>query len=93
MQEAGVAAGVVETGEDILEHDPQFKHRQTFVELAHPEVGKYRTQAGPHFLASKMTFEIKRAPLLGEHNHYVFHDILGLPDQEIEQLTREGVIN
>ncbi|MEE8418782.1 MAG: CoA transferase, partial [Dehalococcoidales bacterium] len=30
MQEAGVAAGVVETGEDLLDNDAQYKHRHTF---------------------------------------------------------------
>jgi len=30
MQAAGVPAGVLETGEDMLEHDPQFKHRHFF---------------------------------------------------------------
>jgi crotonobetainyl-CoA:carnitine CoA-transferase CaiB-like acyl-CoA transferase len=93
MQAAGVAAGVVETGEDLLEKDPQLKYRMTFVELEHPEVGKYRTQAGTHFLASKMTFEMRRAPLLGEHNRYVFQEILGLSAEEMDRLVKEEVIH
>ena len=93
MQAAGVAAGVVQTGEDLLDHDPQFKHRNTFTDLEHPEVGKYRTQAGTHFVLSKYTCDIKRAPLLGEHNEYVFKKILGIPDDEYDTLVKEGVIN
>jgi benzylsuccinate CoA-transferase BbsF subunit len=93
MQSAGVPAGVVETGEDLLDRDPQLKHRHTFIELESPEVGKYRTQAGPHFLSSKANFDVRRAPLLGEHNEYVFKDILGLPDEEYDRLVQEQVIN
>jgi benzylsuccinate CoA-transferase BbsF subunit len=93
MQAAGVAAGVVETGEDLLDKDPQLKHRHTFIELEHPEVKKYRTQVGAHFLLSKYTFDVKRAPLLGEHNEYVFKEILGIPDNEFDKLVKEGVID
>jgi len=93
LQNAGVAAGVVETGEDLLDKDPQFKHRKTFVQLDHPDGGKYRTQAGPHFLLSKVAFDVKRAPRLGEHNEYVFKGILGLSDQEYDRLVKDGVID
>ncbi len=93
LQGAGIAAGVVETGEDLLDHDPQLEHRQTFVELDHPEVGIYRSQAGPHFLLSKTHFEVQRAPLLGEHNKYVFQGILGLSEAEFGRLVQEGIIN
>ena len=92
MQAAGVAAGVVATGEDLLDHDPQFKHRQTFVELEYPGIGKYRTQIGAHFMLSKYTCELKPAPLLGEHNEYVFKEILGMPDDEYDKLVKEEVI-
>ena len=93
MQAAGVAAGVVATGEDLLDHDPQFKHRQTFVELEYPGIGKYRTQIGAHFMLSKYTCELNRAPLMGEHNEYVFKEILGVPDDDFDKLVSEGVID
>ena len=93
MQKSGVPAGVVETGEDLLDHDPQFKHRNTFVELDHPDGGKYRTQAGPHFLLSKTKFDVRRAPRLGEHNEYVFKGILGVSDEEYDKLIKDGVID
>ncbi len=93
MQSHGVPAGVVETGEDILDKDPQYKYRNTFVQLDHPDGGKYRTQAGPHFLMSKTKFDVRRAPRLGEHNEYVFKGILGLSDAEYDALVKEGVID
>jgi len=31
------------------------------------------------------------APLLGEHNHYVLRDLLGLDNEEIHRLEKLGV--
>jgi len=91
MQAAGVAAGVVETVEDIIEHDPQLKHRHFHWRLAHPEMGNY-IASGPSFVLSKSPCELQRAPLLGEHNEYVLKDILGMSDDEIADLVIEGVV-
>ena len=91
MQTAGVAAGLVETAEDMLEHDPQFRHRHFFWELEHPEVGLYRAPRYPYLL-SKASNEVRRAPLLGEHNNHVLNDILGMSDEEVAQLVIKGVL-
>jgi benzylsuccinate CoA-transferase BbsF subunit len=91
MQAAGVGAGVVETSEDVLEHDPQLKARHLFWELDHPEIGRYRA-VGPSFILSKSPTELRRAPLLSEHNEQVLKGILGMPDEEYNQLCKEGVI-
>ncbi|MFC2014489.1 CaiB/BaiF CoA transferase family protein [Chloroflexota bacterium] len=93
MQEAGVAAGVVETGEDVLDKDPHLKERHFFHELEYPEAGMYRTQTGPHFLLSKYDYDLKVAPLLGEHNEYVFKELLSIPEDEYNTLVEDGVID
>jgi len=92
MQAAGVAAGVVETAEDQMDKDPQLKYRHFFWELDFPEVRKYRAPAGAHFLLSKADIEVRRSSLLGEHNNYVFKELLGMSDKEITELVKEGVI-
>ncbi|MFC1966834.1 CaiB/BaiF CoA transferase family protein [Chloroflexota bacterium] len=91
MQTTGVAAGLLETGEDLLDHDPQLRHRRFFWEVEHPEVGKYHPW-GPSFTLSKAPCELRSAPLLGEHNEYALKEILGISDDEIAQLVTEGVI-
>ncbi len=91
MQAAGVAAGVLQTGEDLLENDPQLRHRHSFWELDHPEVGEHRVP-GPAFKLSKSSYEVRRAPLLGEHNEYALKELLGMPDDEIAELVIEGVL-
>ena len=93
MQAAGVAAGVVETGEDVMDKDLQLRHRQTFTELEYPGIGKYRSQSGAHFKMSKNAPELKVAPLMGEHNEYVFKKLLGLSEDEFSLLVKEGVID
>lgn len=91
MQETGVGAGVLQTGEDLLEHDPQLKHLHFFWELEQSGVGKQHVY-GPPFLLSKSSYELRTAPLLGEDNEYVLKEILGMSDEEVAELIIEEVI-
>ncbi len=91
MQEAGVAAGVLATGQDLMDKDPQLQHRGLFEELDHPEIGKYRA-AGTAFKLSKSLTGLHSAPMLGEHNEYIMKEILGMSDEDVSQLVIEGVI-
>ncbi len=91
MQKGGVAAGILETGEDQLEHDPQTKHRNLFPDLDHPRLGPHHAVASP-FIMSKTPVKLTRAPLMGEHNEYVFKNILGMNDEEIIDLVVSGAL-
>ena len=91
LQAAGVAAGVVENAEDMMDHDPQLRHRRSFRELDHPEIGKHRV-ATSSFMLTKSPYEIRRAPMLGEHNEYILGTVLGLSGSEIEALEKDQII-
>ncbi|MBN2239867.1 MAG: CoA transferase [Dehalococcoidales bacterium] len=91
MQKGGVPAGVVETGEDQLEHDLQTRHRHFFQEVDHPRIGKLRVVSSP-FKLSKVPCKPERAPLLGEHNEYVLKEILGYSDEEVVDMVINGVL-
>ena len=91
MQEAGVAAGLLETGEDQLEHDPQTAYRNLFPELDHPLLGKHHAVASPYIM-SKTPCVLTRGPLLGEHNEYIFKEVIGLTDDEITELIISGAM-
>ncbi len=93
MQAADVAAGVVQTAQDQVERDAQLEHRHFLRELEHPVVGRYLAPSGTHFLMSKSSCELRRAPLLGEHNQYVFKGILGISDAEYDALVKNKVID
>jgi benzylsuccinate CoA-transferase BbsF subunit len=92
LQAAGVAAGVLQTGEDLLDYDPQLAHRGTFTSLEYPGIGKYRAQSGAHFLMSGYKVNMSAAPTMGQHNEYVFKGILGMSSPQYEQLVEDGVI-
>jgi benzylsuccinate CoA-transferase BbsF subunit len=91
MQSAGVAAGVVANAKDQAE-DPQLRHYHCFNKLSHPELGELSIYHGPGFRLSEAPYELGRPPLIGEHNDYVYTQILGLSDIEWVQLMEEGVI-
>jgi benzylsuccinate CoA-transferase BbsF subunit len=92
MQAAGVAAGAVENALDQIEC-PQLKARHFFweLDLLDSEYG-LRAASGAHFLLSKTPYELKRPPILGEHNDYVFKGLLGLSDEEFDELVKEKII-
>ena len=92
LQKAGVAAGAIPTGPELLA-DPHLKERGFFQTVDRAEVGPH-----PYPRATPMIFsgspEEKRqpSPLLGEHNRYVLHELLGVSEQEIKSLAEDNVI-
>ena len=90
LQEAGLACGVVQDAEDMIEHDPQLAERGALVTLDHPLLGPFGHIATPIRL-SHDRFEPFRAPRMGEHCREIAHDICGLSDAAIDDLTQAGV--
>jgi benzylsuccinate CoA-transferase BbsF subunit len=92
LQGAGVAAGLVESGEDLVA-DPQLNHRGTHVILEHPEIGPHIYQPPPYRF-SKTPHELTMpAPCLGQHNEYVLKEVLGMSDDEIAELLVAGALD
>lgn len=91
LQAAGVAAGIVSDGKDMFDDDPQLKYRNYYAQIEPPEMGPYFTVSPPYKL-SKVSYEIRPAPLMGEHNEYVFKQVLGMSDEEIADLIADGVV-
>jgi benzylsuccinate CoA-transferase BbsF subunit len=92
MQEAGVPAGVLENVDDLIERDPQMKERGLFFQLEHPVLGKCYHPREP-FILSKTPAKVGTSPLQGQHNKYVFTEILGLTDEEFTKLLEEKIID
>jgi benzylsuccinate CoA-transferase BbsF subunit len=91
LQKAGVAAAPCL---DLMERfsDPHYSERGTHLQVEHPATG-VDIVAGIPFKLSGMPDEVRQhAPLLGEHNDYVFRELLGKPEAEIAQLVEEKVI-
>lgn len=91
LQKAGIAAVPSFNGEQLF-HDPHSKQRDWYTEVEHPVIGK-RIVINPPWKLSETPARIeKAAPLLGEHNDYIFGELLGIPKQEITRLIEEKVI-
>lgn len=93
LQAAGVPAGVVQNIADMVDRDPQLRERQFYVGLEHPEAGLTRYDGIVAKLSATPGIIQRPAPLLGEHNDYVFRELLGLSEEEINRLMVEQVIS
>jgi crotonobetainyl-CoA:carnitine CoA-transferase CaiB-like acyl-CoA transferase len=91
MQDEGVPAGVVHPISGLFE-DPQLKHRGYFVELDHTEMEPHHYDGFSFNLSKTPGKHHMPAPCLGEHNEYIYSEVLGLSDDEISDLLMDGVI-
>lgn len=92
LQARGVPAGRVQDAADVVDGDPQLRHRGHWRRLDHPEMGSMAYNALPFRFASGDVGPRTAAPLLGEHTQEVCRDLLGLDGGEVEQLAEEGVL-
>lgn len=65
--------------------------RGYFVEVDHPATGKVK-YPGAQFRIGDMPYELKRAPLLGEHNEDIYCKRLGYSREDLRRLREQGVI-
>jgi crotonobetainyl-CoA:carnitine CoA-transferase CaiB-like acyl-CoA transferase len=92
LQQAGVPAGVVQSGADLL-HDPQLHHRGFFVPLEHPRMGRVLYEGHQFHLSESPGALWSPAPLLGQHTTEVLRDILLVPTAAIVRLREQGVVH
>ena len=90
LQDSGVKAGaVLNTAE--LARDPHLNERGFFEEISHPEAGIHR-YPGVSWHMSRTPGRLRLpAPCFGQHNRYVFGELLGMSDEEVSRLDVEGV--
>ena len=91
LQAHGVPAGAVLTGGETLV-DPHLKARGFWDVVHNPEVGTYTQVTTPWRLSRSPRQTAQPAPGLGEHNHYVLGELLGLSDEDIATLEAQGII-
>ncbi|MFC1926151.1 CaiB/BaiF CoA transferase family protein [Chloroflexota bacterium] len=91
LQGIGVAAGVVQTYEDLF-NDPQLNHRGHYVNLEHSSAGRYACDGIPVKLSKTPGGPRFAAPCYGEHNEYVLKEILAYSDEEIADLVSGGAL-
>lgn len=91
LQKAGIPAGVVKNARDLAD-DPHLQDRGFFTEIDHPLLGTVNTDTSPVRFESMNTPPLKSSPLLGQDNHHVFVELLGLTEDEFSEYLEKGVI-
>ena len=90
LQAAGVAAGVAQTMQDIVDHDPQLKEREFLLPIENPVLGVFGHPA-PAYKFSKTKAQVRYAPNMGEHTMCISLEVLGLSDEEFADLVGKNV--
>jgi crotonobetainyl-CoA:carnitine CoA-transferase CaiB-like acyl-CoA transferase len=93
LQKVGVAAGPLLTIPELFE-DPHLEERGFFEMVSHREAGTHRYEGSPIRLSPSRDKTIRTpSPCLGEHNDYVYKEILRLSEAEIAELEEQKVIS
>tara|TARA_A100001037_G_C15151507_1_gene639596 strand:- start:5327 stop:6568 length:1242 start_codon:yes stop_codon:yes gene_type:complete len=92
LQGLGVPAMAVMNIEDQF-IDPHWQEREAYAEIEHPHIGIEWIYGMPWLLSATPGSVRTAAPGLGDHNHYVYHDLLGMSEEYIAHLIETKVIN
>jgi benzylsuccinate CoA-transferase BbsF subunit len=91
MQAEAIACGVVQNCADLMERDPQLRHRGYWKKLSRPGLEERRHPGWPVQL-SKTVREIKPSPRFCEHTEMICKEFLLMNDEEISLLIAQGVL-
>src|SRR4051812_39510475 len=84
-----IPCGPILSTKEIIE-DTSLVDNEMVVTVPHPERGDFATVGMPIKLSDSPA-DVRRSPLLGEHNHDVYGEF-GLGDDELAELKANGVI-
>ena len=93
LQAAGVAAGVVQTGQDMAENDPHLRERRIFQKVPDAS-GTSRIIERAAYKLSLTPGELTRgAPEFGADQDFVLSEILGVDDEELAEMAIAGAFD
>ena len=93
LQAAGVAAGVVQTGQDMAEDDPHLRERGLFQKVP-DAAGVTRTiERAPYKLSLTPGSVTRGAPEFGADQDFVLREILGVDDEELAEMAIAGAFD
>jgi len=91
LNEIDVPCGPIMSTTDLA-NDDHVQLREMYVELDHPERGKWYNLGCPMKL-SDSPVEVTRSPLLGEHTEEILEKVLGYESSEIDELKEAGAFS
>ena len=83
--------GVIQSPAEVFA-DPQFAHRDFFVNVEHPVMGELRMPGAPFRMESTPWQTGDASPSVGQDNGQIFGDRLGLGREQMAHLRSEGII-
>ncbi|NHO65893.1 CoA transferase [Aestuariicella hydrocarbonica] len=89
LQQCGVAASKSLSSLDLIANQQLWLRR--FYQQVSDQHGQSRSILGPSWKMSRMASVVDDAPALGQHNDYVLGEILGLTEQQQQELAAAGV--
>ena len=89
LETVSVPCGPINSLEEVFE-DPQVQARGMRVDLDHPSGTRVSHVANPLKFSETPLEYTKSAPMLGQHTQDVLRDVLGLEDDEIEDLKKRS---
>jgi crotonobetainyl-CoA:carnitine CoA-transferase CaiB-like acyl-CoA transferase len=92
LRQAGVPAFNSQTALDLVGDDELWR-RGVFTTVASSDGGLRPIVAAPWRLSRNPPSITRGAPKLGEHNRYVYGEILGLDDKTLQALIDQGVVD
>jgi formyl-CoA transferase len=91
LNDLDVPCGPIMSTEDLA-NDVHVKGRDMYVELDHPQRGKWFNVGMPIKLSASPA-KIKRSPTLGEHTDEILREVLGLSDADIAAKKAAGAFS
>jgi formyl-CoA transferase len=91
LNDLDVPCGPIMSTEDLA-NDEHVRGRQMYVELDHPQRGKWYNVGMPIKLSASPA-EVRRSPLLGEHTEEVLKEVLGWSDEQIAAKKAAGAFS
>ena len=91
LQAAGITAGQVASGLDLLD-DPQLARRSFIRTVEQPGVGTMTVPGLPLVVEPPVLQEPGPAPALGEHNEDIVRGLLGLTEEQYRSLIEKEVL-
>jgi formyl-CoA transferase len=79
-------------GTEDLANDEHVRGRDMWVELDHPQRGKWWNVGMPIKLSDSPA-RIERSPLLGEHTQEILKEVLGYSEESIARLKSAGAFS
>jgi formyl-CoA transferase len=90
LNEKDIPCGPILSMKELAE-DQSLRATGTIVEVEHPTRGSYLSVGNPIKLSDSPS-EVRRSPLLGEHTETILREVLGLDDQDVNEIWQSGAL-